>query len=101
MAVIRAERRNAVQNNVGKKAAEEMAAIAWSYAVLVYLELEPSVVFHELGYRGESEALIDNFSNGRYFGVPMLQWLGLVVDGKQAQDRGIKPYPAMIKWLMD
>ena len=77
----------------------EMAAIAWSYAALCHLGLDPSVVFHEQGYKGGSESLVENFSNGRYFGVPMLQWAGLTVDEARAKESGVKPYPHMIKWL--
>jgi hypothetical protein len=101
LAVIPAERRMRAQNDIGKKAAEEMMAIAWSYAALIHLELDPSVVFHEGGYRGGSAALIDNFTNGRFIGVPMLQWIGLTADAKRANEQGIRPYPNMIKWILD
>src|SRR5215212_811911 len=37
MAVISGERRMKVQGDAGKKAAEEMMAIAWSYAAAVHL----------------------------------------------------------------
>ena len=101
LAVIPAERRARAQDYIGKKAAEEMMAIAWSYAALVHLGLKPSDVFHEGGYRGWSESLIENFSSGRYVGVPMLQWIGLTADERQAKEKGIKPYPTMIKWVLD
>jgi hypothetical protein len=101
LAVIPAQQRVQAQDNVSKKASEEMMAIAWSYAALVHLGLEPSVVFHEGGYRGWSEALIENFTQGRYIGVPMLQWIGLTVDEKRAKETGVRPYPNMIKWLVD
>jgi hypothetical protein len=99
LAVIAPEKRKQVQVDVGNKAAEEMMAIAWSYAALVHLGLEPSVVFHEGGYRGGSESLIENFTNERYIGVPMLEWIGLTADKKRATEMGIKPYPHMIKWM--
>ena len=99
LAVISAQQRKQAQDNVSKKASEEMMAIAWSYAALLHLRLEPSVVFHDGGYRGWSEALIENFTQGRYIGVPMLQWIGMTVDEKRAKEVGIKPYPNMIKWL--
>jgi len=101
LAVIPLEKRNRVQDDISKKAAEEMMAIAWSYAALIHLELEPSVVFHKDGYKGGSTALIENFTNGRYIGVPMLQWIGLTVDEKRAKEQGIEPYPKMIKWVLD
>ncbi|MEW6733282.1 MAG: hypothetical protein AB1489_18280 [Acidobacteriota bacterium] len=101
LAVIPAERRKRAQANIGNKAAEEMMAIAWSYAALVHLGLDPAIVFHSGGYRGWSASLIENFTSGRYLGVPMLQWLGLTADEKRANQIGIKAYPKMIKWLVD
>jgi hypothetical protein len=101
LAVIPSQKRKQAQDNVSKKASEEMMAIAWSYAALVHLGLEPSVVFHEGGYRGWSEALIENFTQGRYIGVPMLQWIGLTADEKGAKETGVRPYPDMMKWLLD
>ena len=99
LAVIPPEKRRLAQDDIGKKASEEIMAIAWSYAALIHLGLEPSIVFHDGGYRGWSGALIENFTNGRYIGVPMLQWIGLTADEKRAKEIGIKPYPDMIKWL--
>ena len=101
LAVIPAEKRMRVQGDVGKKAAEEMMAIAWSYAAGVHLGLEPNVVFHDGGYKGGSESLIENFTNGRYIGVPMLQWIGLTADDRRAKELGIAPYPSMIKWVLE
>jgi hypothetical protein len=101
LAVMPASRRKQLQKDVGKKAGEELMAIAWSYAALVHLRLEPSVVFHAEGYRGGSDSLIENFTQGRYFGVPTLQWVGLTADNKRAKEIGIDPYPSMIKWLRD
>ena len=75
-------------------------AIAWSYAAAVYMALPPAFVFHERGYRGGSQALIDNFSNGRSVGVPMLAWLGLAVDPHRSASAA-GAYPTMIKGLRD
>ncbi len=94
-------RRERTQVDVGKNAGEEMGAIAWSYAALVHLRLDPAIVFHVHGYRGGSKALIDNFAAGRCIGVPMLQWLGLTMESKQARELGVAPYPQMLKWLRD
>ncbi|HVG30811.1 MAG TPA: hypothetical protein VM864_13970 [Pyrinomonadaceae bacterium] len=101
LAVVPATRRKQIQTDVGKKAAEELMAIAWSYAALVHLRLEPSVVFHPEGYRGGSASLIENFTQGRHFGVPTLQWIGLTADSERAKEMGIDPYPSMIRWLHD
>lgn len=68
----------------------EMGAIAWSYAALVHLGLNPAVVFHEEGYRGSSESFIENFTHGRGVGVPLLVWKGLTTN---------ELFPKMDRWL--
>ena len=94
-------RRAELCGDVGQGAAEELAAIAWSYAAVIHLGLEPSVVFHPAGYRGGSESMLQNFKQGRYIGVPMLEWLGMALEEKRARPLGLAPYPAMVKWLRD
>jgi hypothetical protein len=81
--------------------AEEMMAIAWSYAACVHLGLDPYFVFHDKGYKGGGGFIADNFRDKRYFGVPMLQWKGLTVDEKNAAIFGMRPYPHMTKWMLD
>jgi hypothetical protein len=85
--------------NAGGDGAEEMMSIAWSYAAAVYLEIPLDVVFHGHGYKGGGESLIETFTQGRSFGVPMLQWLGMTVDAKRAEALGVAPFPHMMKWL--
>jgi len=82
-----------------EKGGDEMAAIAWSYAACKHLGMESNVVFHDDGYKGTSDSLIDNFDNGRYFGVPMLQLWDMAYDAKKAAELQIEPYPNMINWL--
>lgn len=79
----------------------EAAAIAWSYAAILYLGLDPSVVFHAGGYGVESERLQANFDLGVYIGVSGLQEAGLTAMGEKAVEAGVAPYPHMIKWLRD
>ena len=79
----------------------EMAAIAWSYAAAVHLNLDPAVVFHEEGYRGGAQTILENFQAGRYIGVPLLQYMGLTADAKRAQAINVEPYPHMLRWLRD
>jgi hypothetical protein len=81
--------------------AEEMMAIAWSYAACIHLQIDPYFVFHEGGYQSGGKEIANNFNEKRYFGLPMLQWIGLTVDEKNAAALGIVPYPNMIKWLRD
>lgn len=77
--------------------AEEMMAIAWSYAACIHLGIDPAFVFHPHGYKEGAQAIIENFRQGKYIGVPVLQWLGMT--STSASDN--KVYPAMIKWLRD
>lgn len=55
----------------------EMMAIAWSYAACLHLRIDPAMVFHPEGYEGGSQTILENFANGNYFGVPLLQWCGM------------------------
>jgi hypothetical protein len=78
---------------------DEMTSIAWSYAALCHLELDPAIVFHNDGYKGEAASLIENFTAGRYFGVPLLQLYGMAVEPRRAAETGAEPYPHMLRWL--
>lgn len=78
---------------------EEIATLAWSYAALKHLELDPAVVFHPDGYKGGSQALIDAFTSGGSPGVPLLGYYGLTVEPKFAAARGVEPFPHMLRWI--
>lgn len=78
---------------------DEIAAILWSYAALHFLEIEPEVVFHPHGYKGQSAWLIERFKNGDYIGLPLLEWMGLCNGPEKAAKTGTAPFPNMLKWL--
>jgi hypothetical protein len=80
-------------------AAEEMMAIAWSYAACIHLQIDPLFVFHEHGYKGGGSWIAENFKKGNYFGVPVLQWLGMTTTSPGSNNQPV--YPAMLKWLRD
>jgi hypothetical protein len=101
LAVVPGAQRKLLYRNAGSDPGEEMAAIAWSYAAALYLGIDPAVVFHPKGYSGGSQAILLNFSQGRYFGVPMLEWFGLTADKKTAALLQVSGYPHMLKWLRD
>ena len=75
LAVKPAIERNSINVNCGNDPAEEMMALAWSYAASVYINISPDIVFHEFGYKGEAKQIIERFQNGIYVGLPMLQWV--------------------------
>lgn len=77
----------------------EMASIAWSWAALTHLGLPPDVVFHEDGYRGASQSIIEAFQTGPGFGVPILEWVGMTATGKRAEAAGVEPFPHMLLWV--
>lgn len=97
-------RRRTMHGNVAHSvkdtaAGEEMAAIAWSYAAAIHLDIAPAVVLHAGGYRGGSGAILTAFEERGGFGVPLLQYFGMTFEPKFAAKRGVKPYPHMQSWL--
>jgi hypothetical protein len=78
---------------------DELTSIAWSYAALRHLDLDPAIVFHADGYKGGAASIIENFEAGQYFGVPLLQLYGMSCEPRQAAAIGVKPYPHMLRWL--
>ena len=79
--------------------AEEMAAIAWSYAAAVEIGLDPHIVFHDEGYRGGGGYLADAFAGGATPGVPMLQWFGMTASKHSIEEQHAAPFPHMLRWL--
>jgi hypothetical protein len=100
LAVVPPERRAAVHRDVGSDPAEEMMAIAWSYAAAIHLGIDPALLFHH-EYKGGGPAILAAFAGGSGFGVPMLQWVGLTYDAEEARAQGAKPYPHMRRWLRE
>lgn len=86
------------EDGVSDDPGEEMAAIAWSFAAARRLGIDPAVLFHADGYRGGAKALIENFTRGRYVGVPLLAWWGLSIEPHRATPDGPPPYPHMLAW---
>ncbi|EAZ80518.1 hypothetical protein [Algoriphagus machipongonensis] len=68
----------------------EMGVMCWTYAALVHLGLPPEVVFHPDGYKGDSEMLIMEYTNGQYRGLPLLVWMELC---------DYETFPKMKKWI--
>lgn len=90
----------ATQTEVSSDPSEEMAAMAWSYAAAVALEIDPAHVFHANGYQGGGERYLGSYtSGGNGIGVPMLQYYGMSAEPHQAEALGLPAFPAMARWL--
>jgi hypothetical protein len=86
-------RRAALAGKLTITPAEEMAALAWSYAAAVSAEIDPGIVFHEGGYKKGGAQLMAQYASGLPPGgpgVPMLQWWGLTTG-----------FPRMNTWLRE
>ena len=77
---------------------DELTAIAWSYAALRHLDIDPAVVFHS-AFKGGGASIIENFTAGRYFGVPLLQAYGMSCEPHRAAEKGLPPFPHMLRWM--
>jgi hypothetical protein len=95
------ERRSSLHGTIESSPAEEVCAIAWTWAAAMLLGIEPDRVFHEEVISGNGPTLLENFSAGRYVGVPMLQRWGLTLEPSPALAAGVSPYPHMLRWLRD
>jgi hypothetical protein len=100
LAVVPPARRAAMHHDVGSDPAEEMMALAWSYAGALHLAIDPAVLFHE-EYRGGGPAILAALTAGSGPGVPMLQWAGMTFDTTRAREHGTQPYPHMQRWLCE
>jgi hypothetical protein len=78
---------------------EELSALAWSYAATRQLGLDAELVFYPGSFQGEAPALIENFAEGRYIGVPLLQRYGMSLEPRLAAERGVEPFPHMLRWM--
>jgi hypothetical protein len=75
IAVTPAEERKTMSGAIAKnKGGEEIAAILWSYMAAREAGIPPQVVFHDDGYKGEADWLLENFTNKMYIGWPFLKW---------------------------
>ncbi|KQS46279.1 MULTISPECIES: hypothetical protein [unclassified Sphingomonas] len=81
-------------SQVGDDPAEEMAAIAWSYAAAMAIGIPTATLFHA-GYKGGPDYLIAAFAWGSFIGLPMLQYWRMAARPGDGAPR----FPAMRTWL--
>jgi hypothetical protein len=90
----------ATQTEVSSHPGEEMAAMAWSYAAAIALDIDPIHVFHTDGYHGGGQNYLESYTKGgNGIGVPMLQYYGMSAEPHQAEALGRDAFPAMTRWL--
>jgi|GEM_PF-200432 len=96
IALMTVEERETIVGNVKEYRSpgqdDEMGVMLWSYAALKHLNLKPEVVFHPVGYKGDSEMLIASYENGDYKGLPLLVWMELCES---------EEFPKMKKWIRE
>ncbi len=86
-------RRHSVGGKLSVTPAEEMAALAWSYAAALAAGIDPAIVFHEGGYKQGGSQLLTQYASGLPPGgpgVPILQWYGMTTG-----------FPLMSSWLRE
>ncbi len=99
LAVMRPEQRATVYKDASNQPADEMMVLAWSYAAALHLGLDPEVVFHANGYKGDAAWLAEHYAKEGAVGLPMLEWIGLTDGPIRAQKNGTEPFPRMRAWL--
>lgn len=82
-----------------QREAEEMMAIAWSYAAARHLQIDPHIVFHDEGYNGGGSGIVEEFNAGRCLGTPLLESLGMTRVGDSSTMAHEEVYPVMKKWI--
>ena len=65
--------------------------------LVVDLGIDASEVFHEEGYKGAGESLVENFEKGGWIGVPLLEWYGMT--RYQREDLNGPDFPKMHEWV--
>jgi GNAT superfamily N-acetyltransferase len=95
---VRMPRQRAMEPLTNSDAAEEMGALAWSYAAALHLGISAEVVFHEHGYRGQASQLLHDYAHGRAVGLPYLWWIGMTTQPRAGQP---SIYPRMLRWLRE
>ncbi len=80
---------------------QEMAALAWSYAMAIAFSLPLDVVFHDR-FKSGGPWLRETYSSGAMLGQPLLQLWGMtrLPDAPPGLEQ-LPVYPVMGKWLRD
>ncbi|MEQ8909056.1 MAG: hypothetical protein RIC95_07680 [Vicingaceae bacterium] len=77
---------------------DEIATICWSYAAAKHIDFPIEALFHDNGYKNDALWLKEQFLNGSYIGLPLLEWMGLC---ESQSESDFEAFPKMKKWLRD
>ncbi len=103
IAVLPPEKRGLFSGNVKEVLpdhdGDEMAVILWTYAASIHLDLPLEFVIHDAGYKGGANWLRDELTSGNFIGLPLLVWMGLSTDPRQAALDGKEGFPVMLRWM--
>ena len=99
IALTRSDQRSVLDGTISSSAAEEISAIAWTWAAALHLNIAAHEVFHDEVISGNGPTLRENFAAGRYVGVPMLQYWGLTIEKRSPRHDDAVVYPGMIAWV--
>ncbi len=86
-----------IADSVGEAHTYEMGVILWSVLAADHLQLPLREVFHDQGYKDEASWLLQEFTEGNYIGLPLLQWMGIVAHGTSITEHGAMP--TVLRWL--
>jgi Aspartyl/Asparaginyl beta-hydroxylase len=78
---------------------DEMAVILWTYAASLHLGLPLTYIIHDEGYKGSADWLREEFEAGNFIALPLLVWMNLCEDPKNAAASGREGFPRMLKWV--
>ena len=102
LAVVPAEVRAVLTDNVRETHPEndggEVESLAWSYAAALAAGIDPQVVFHPNGYKGNAAGLLSNFQLGIPIGLQPLIEAGMT-GGLNGGEGALPPFPQMARWL--
>lgn len=80
---------------------QEMAALAWSYAMAVRFDLPLEVVFHD-AFKADGPWLRRTFTGGTELGVPLLQLWEMTRQARApAGFEHLPQFPEMARWLRE
>jgi hypothetical protein len=100
-AALRPQLCGAIEADPAVEHADEPVATAWAYAALTAIGLPAQLLFHAGGYHGKSAGLAFTYASGCYPGIAGLVATGMAIGPAEAAARGVKPYPAMLRWLRE